>query len=684
MKQYFALVALYFTFTTLVFAQNSTVRCGQSYVEQTIQQAYGNPDSIREEFFSSINLENNRPSGTEATVYTIPVVFHVIYDSEEDNITLAQIQDAIRVLNRDYRRLNADTANTRAIFKGVAADAEIEFRLAKVDPNGNCTDGVTRTQSSLTVEAHNNVKQLSHWPNNKYLNIWTVRSIKNNDPSGTILGYAYKPLQGQNYIYDGIVVRHDQTGTIGSARNSLGRTLVHEAGHYLGLDHPFRNGCFGGDGCADTPPVTEASNGCNLNANTCSNDVGIDLPDQIENYMDYADDVCTNMFTLDQVSIMRASLANSNLRGYLITQNNLAATGITPNQALPCAPEPDFYTTPSLICTGQTVQFFDNTIMGNPTSFSWSFPGGTPTSSTDLNPTVTYNTAGNYDVTLTSTNAYGTVVKFKKGVVSVRSQNTTPYINAFYDDFENYALPNNNWHVEPGLDTNNFKYFTTAAYAGQSCVTLQNVNALPLETDALISHAISLENSTSATLNFKYAFAERSFGNSDKLSIYVSDDCGQTWDFIKSQQGPFLRTTNTRTAASWHPTTQNEWGNGSVDLNNYAPSTNYIMVKFEFTNGGGNNFYLDEVQLAPTIGLKENNVQQISVFPNPAKSTVNVHLAQTEFADITITDITGRTVVHKQNTSAATELNIGHLTIGLYVLTVKTSTATYTEKLLVE
>ena len=120
-----------------------------------------------------------------------------------------------------------------------------------------------------------------------------MNSIAGSTPNLITLGYAYRPYFGQTYDKDGVIIRHDRFGTIGTGV-SRGRTLTHEVGHYLSLRHPFDRGCSPGDGIADTPPVASANFGaCNFSANSCHNDTP-DEPDMIENYMDYADDVCTN------------------------------------------------------------------------------------------------------------------------------------------------------------------------------------------------------------------------------------------------------------------------------------------------------------------------------------------------------------------------------------------------------
>ena len=138
-----------------VNAQVATDPCGDNYVKQTVTAEFGSYENTRIAFFEAINEFRKNADQPEGVVYVIPVVVHVIYDAPEDNISREQILDAIRVLNRDYRRLNADTVNTRAIFKAVAADTEIQFQLAKLDPAGNCTEGITRTFSTLTNNGNN-------------------------------------------------------------------------------------------------------------------------------------------------------------------------------------------------------------------------------------------------------------------------------------------------------------------------------------------------------------------------------------------------------------------------------------------------------------------------------------------------------------------------------------------------
>ena len=252
------------------------VHCGtdqfvDAQIENNKEKAeliYSVPDAI-------LNYSGN--SHGKKAVVTIPVVFHVIHEYGPENISKAQILDQMRILNEDFRRRNADTSKTRAIFKSIAVDCEIEFKMATKDPAGNCTDGITRTVSSLTNGGDEEAKQLIIWDQSKYLNIWVVKTIGR---AANILGYAVLPTSNDK-SGDGIILRASYVGSIGTgSAEYAGRTLTHEIGHYLGLWHPFQdaqrdangdpisdcgnsNCQRSGDWICDTPPVLSASFGCN-------------------------------------------------------------------------------------------------------------------------------------------------------------------------------------------------------------------------------------------------------------------------------------------------------------------------------------------------------------------------------------------------------------------------------------
>ncbi|CAN5877929.1 hypothetical protein BH11BAC7_BH11BAC7_15310 [soil metagenome] len=254
-------------------------------------------------------------------VLTVPVVVHVVYINAAQNISDQQIYSQIAVLNTDYRLLNADTINRPTAFDSLAADLEIEFCLATLDPNGNPTNGITRTSSAGgTFGAFFNpltedVKATSSggidpWPADEYLNIWVCNLFPG------LLGYAQFP--GGAPATDGVAITYTAFGTMGTvtAPSTLGRTASHECGHYFGLYHIWGDDSdctTGSDSIADTPNATGASaSDCMVNRNSCSNEDpywGANDPnDMVQNYMDYSHDSCMNMFTRGQKARMMSFL----------------------------------------------------------------------------------------------------------------------------------------------------------------------------------------------------------------------------------------------------------------------------------------------------------------------------------------------------------------------------------------
>lgn len=295
--------------------------------------------------FPAIQIEEQRANeiasktpiqNKKATIRYIPVVFHIIHKFGLENISQTQLNDAIRVLNEDFRKLTG--TNGGSSTDPLAADFEIEFRLAQLNPNGLPTNGVNRIYSLGADNARDAQKSLSYWDARKYFNIWVVNTINNSGgtPGSIVLGYAQFPFQiNSQTSTDGVMMRADQMGVIENVDVSqLGRTLTHEAGHWVGLYHPFQGGCVGGtssnclsqgDQVCDTPPVSTATTGCPTSRNSCTNDVP-NLPDLVKNYMDYADGNCMNLFTQGQKT--RADAILPNFRANIYSSTNLTAAGI--------------------------------------------------------------------------------------------------------------------------------------------------------------------------------------------------------------------------------------------------------------------------------------------------------------------------------------------------------------------
>jgi Pregnancy-associated plasma protein-A len=245
----------------------------------------------------------------------IPVVVHVVHRTAAENLSDAQIQSQIDVLNADFRATNPDRPSTPAVFAPLIGDARVTFKLADTDPDGNATDGITHTQTSNTSfnSDADDVKSAATggadaWPADRYLNIWTCGNLRDR-MDRPLLGYAQFP--GGPAATDGVVILHSAFGTTGTATApfNLGRTATHEIGHWLNLRHIWGDdgtGCTGDDFVADTPNAGGPNFGTpTFPSISCNNGPNGDL---FMNYMDYVDDVAMFMFTQGQVSRMQAAL----------------------------------------------------------------------------------------------------------------------------------------------------------------------------------------------------------------------------------------------------------------------------------------------------------------------------------------------------------------------------------------
>lgn len=272
-----------------------------------------------------------------ATTITIPVVVHVIYHTATENISNTQIQSQIDALNEDFRLLNADSLQPNHPFWPYTADTQIEFCLAKRDPSGNPTNGITRTYTdSLAFSANGNEKFTAtggkdNWDPTKYLNIW----VCNLNNSGGTLGYAAFPSDLSTYPdEDGVVIRYEAFGTNGTAgtggfsANDLGRTGTHEVGHWLNLRHIWGDATCGSDFVNDTEPAEDPNYFCPSFPNNPNSSCGSGSNGEMYmNYMDYVDDGCMKMFTFGQANRMHAAI-NGPRAGLLISQGCTAPSGI--------------------------------------------------------------------------------------------------------------------------------------------------------------------------------------------------------------------------------------------------------------------------------------------------------------------------------------------------------------------
>ncbi|MFZ4542703.1 MAG: GEVED domain-containing protein [Saprospiraceae bacterium] len=287
------------------------------------------------------------PKASQRAVITIPYVIHVIHNGEAlgtaSNIPASWISAQMAAMNRDFRKMNSDIANLPGVFQPAAADLEIEFCPAVVDPNGNIltepgVDRIDRNSKGWTAPPYTStsyidatIKPATIWNTNNYLNIWTCNL------GSSLLGYATFPsttlLSGLTSSIgtattDGVVINYTTFGDLNpglSANFNRGRTAVHEVGHWLGLRHVWGDATCGTDYCNDTPTQSTSNAGCpTFPKVTCSNGPNGDM---FQNYMDYSFDACMFCFTNDQKTRTSTIMANSPRRLSLLSSTVCAAPG---------------------------------------------------------------------------------------------------------------------------------------------------------------------------------------------------------------------------------------------------------------------------------------------------------------------------------------------------------------------
>lgn len=619
----------------------------------------------------------------------IPVVFHVIHSGGNENISVAQIRNQMEILNAEFQRMFADTVKTPAPFKALAGKIDVEFRLASKDPEGNCTQGITRTYHPFSICSANeeDVKALQYWPNNKYLNIWLVSSMHYSGQTGCNGGgYAQFPGNSANQKTDGINIRGDLIGSIGTATTNMGwgnfqgRYLIHELGHWFNLRHIWGDASCGNDLVSDTPPHQQSNSGCPnfpwRPNNTCGGDSNGEM---FTNYMDYTTGTCLNMFSKQQALRAEAALNSSaSGRNNLWTGANLAATGTEQAVVLNCPAVPELFPyVPKIICGTGSHSIRDASYGGTKTSRLWTVPGGQSSGLTDSLISVTYSEPGVYPVTLSNTNSSGTVSKiFHDRVVVLENSNPINSGVPYTEDFEGAGLPSGWVRINSGGDTT-WQVTGTTSFNGLQSLRLRNFSNKIGDIDELITPRFDLSNLASATLKFRLAFVSRSNSNKDKMAIFISKDCGQTWTSVYSKMANNTSATNelktsTNSASNFMALTQDQWREESINISSTF-RTNNVRFRVTFTSSGGNNLYIDDFKLVGTeIVSKQPSIEtpEIELIPNPGNSQIRL-LGLEEPALFVLNDLRGKVIVQK-NVFPGEVVSLVPLPAGLYVWTVET------------
>lgn len=601
--------------------------------------------------------------GQKRSVIVIPIVFHILHEYGSENITDEQVYDQVRILNEDFRMKNADISQVVPAFQNIKTDSEIEFRLATIDPMGNCTNGIEHIYTNM-ANYGDDVTKVNQWQRNKYLNVWVVNKFAPSHDPG-LLGYAYYPsaTTGNGYARDGIVVLSFTIGQTGTGNPGNSRTLTHEIGHYFGLAHVWGNTnqpgvACGEDGVIDTP-ITKGHFPCKLDDDACSPGI----IENVQNYMEYAS--CARMFTKGQKDLMRYNLQQaSGGRNNLYTEENRILTG-TMYDVMPeavCPPQPDFSMDTKLVCVGEKVTFKDASWKSGVTTYEWSFPGTAELTSSLKNPVVTYNSPGFQDVTLTVSNSKGTNTLTMKNAIYVSGN----YGEALGPKSETFDANTDFWISQNPTDNHaRFQKVSGVGINKSNCYKLNNFkdisNATPNSDDALyyprlvgakdhlITNSFDLRSTSNVTISFDYSYGTQASVDSlieETLRVYSSKDCGQTWVLRKTLKGKDLLTAGYVGNTDYAPSNNNQWKNASFT---YIPTATDSKTRFRFeytASAQSSNLYIDNFNVSGLLSIEEvdNSQSFISVSPNPvaAGSDISVQVdGLTSDIELQIIDVNG-------------------------------------------
>jgi Pregnancy-associated plasma protein-A/Secretion system C-terminal sorting domain len=627
LKSFLKYVYLLILLAFCPFAAFPQDRCGTvEYIARLKEQKLLLENSVQFERWllqkQTDKLRRNGALRTSAT-YQIPVVVHVIHNGEAigsgKNISDAQIASQLSVLNKDYKRLNADAVNTPAEFQPIAGVFDVEFVLAKQNPEGLSTNGIVRvqgTKTSWTMNDNYELKSLSYWPAEDYLNIWVCNM-------SDFLGYAQFPVSGlpglenssANRLTDGVVIAFDAFGSSDDGAFSLqsnydkGRTATHEIGHFFGLIHIWGDddgACNGTDNVNDTPNQGGSTSGCPAHPRaTCTG-----VTSMFQNYLDYTNDDCMNLFTQGQVERMitiiensprRASLTNSPaLSDPLPLANDLGIKDIITPDAGECSamfiPALEIRNYGSNIISNARIRVKKDGVEAETKDFNFS-PALALLGST----TVTFSelsfSTGNHNVTFE--------ILLTNGVPDASAPNNVLAQDVFIPQAIGIPFLETLNSIPPSWSIINPDQNTTWELA--NAPTNQPNTALKMgfynyedhtgEVDLAVTPVFDLSSAPAALLKFDVAYSRFQSSN-DGLKVVLLNNCNTDIGqgvVVYNKSGASLATT-TASSSEFTPGSAAEWRNEAVDLTLYIGQNN-LQLAFVGYNDWGNNLYLDNISL---------------------------------------------------------------------------------------
>ena len=403
--------------------------------------------------------------------------------------------------------------------------------------------------------------------------------------------------------------------------------------------------------------------------------------DNVENFMEYS--YCSKMFTEGQKARMHAALnSTTGGRNNVWSAGNLSFTGVSDPEVFCKA---DFRTQFQEVCVGTPVNFIDESFF-NVTNWTWTFEGGNPANSNNQNPQVVYNTPGRYKVTLTAGDGTSSqTIEKEDYIIVLPSQDFLPFAEGF-EYYEDIASSNGIWTVNNPGNNNTWEVFNGAGHTGNKSVRISNIGQPAGGIDELLSSTLdlsSLPSSTSITLTFRYSFKQRNTNNTDRLRVFASSDCGETWatrrQLLSSAMSLGVQTEN------WIPEGPQDWVTNHVTNITSAYFVNGMRFKFEWENGGGNNIYLDDINLYSgsdplSINNQDEILSNVVLFPNPSIDELIVRLSIQDALnfDVKVRDLSGKELqsfhIYGQQGVNDVMINVSDLAKGMYMVEIVSAT----------
>lgn len=649
--------------------------------------------------------------------YTIPVVVHVIHSGQAlgtgSNISDAQVNSQIQVLNDDYAGTGLNSANVPSIFAAAKANTGVTFCMAQRTPAGvqMTTPGIDRmsyTSKNFTAPGANGysqsyidgtIKPNTIWDATKYLNVWVL------DLDHTLLGYATfpdssglagMPTGGSTATTDGFVNTYGGWGVTGAgnAPYNKGRTASHEIGHWLGLRHVWGDATCGDDYCNDTPTQSAANYSCPTHPSaSCSNS-----GDMFMNFMDYVDDPCMYMFTNDQKTRIVTALTNDSRRASIVSATNLSCTPVNNNTP------PTATFTPSATSTfvgGSAVTLTNTT--ANATSYAWTVTptsGATLSSTTATSPTLSFTTAGSYSVCLTATNSFGSSTPVCQTITVSATQPTACDTLSNLEANDTLAIYRVGPLASDGYLTGQNKYGDISKAERYNYPTLGFTSGLTIsglriyhgvikgtgatqyqvwgETASLPGTVLgtkSVVNNTFTPLQLNTVTFTTPVSIANNTPFYVGYTFGSaSGDTIAVVHTRF---NNTTVNSAYEQFGDNSWHAFTETPASWGATSSIIIFPI-----------VCPVTVTGIAQVQRNLTNNAYIFPNPNNGVFNVMLVfdtQTD-ATITVTDLLGKQILTKTITNVLQQevpLNLATAGVGTYLVTVKTNAGVTTKRVVV-